>query len=315
MGRIVLITGASGFIGTNIVRACIQRGDVVHVILRGKLEHYWRLKDLCEKITTHIADITDANAVKSIVHSVQPQQIFHLCHYGGNRGQDDQSLVRKVIIDGSVALFDACIGVTSVESIINAGSSSEYGTKKIAMHEDMKLEPSSDYGLAKAWVSLYGQHLAREKSIPITTLRLFSVYGPYEAPPRLIPNVILAFLRSTDLQLSNSDTTRDFVYIDDVVRAMLFFAEKKQHGDIFNIGTGRETTLKEMVQLLQKECGSLGHLVWGGMRGRTNDGIKWQADVNYTADVGGWSPNFSLEEGARLSVDWFRKNLNLYESF
>ncbi len=314
MNKKILVTGATGFIGANLVRALIARGDEVHVIARKESSGMWRLSDIFLKIIIHDVDLSNAIATKSLVDQVQPEQVFHLAHYGGNRGQNDESLVRKVIIDGSASVFEACALNPCVKSIVNAGSSSEYGSKIDIMSEDMTLEPNTGYGTAKAWVTLYGQHLAREKKVPITTLRFFSVYGPYEARTRLIPAATLAFLNDNALALSNPETTRDFIHVDDVVSAMLLVSEKQIIGEVFNIGSGVETTLKEMVNVLQEQTGSEKKLEWGNLESRSFDGIRWQANLEHTKRVLGWHPSISLVEGARKTVEWIRDNKHLYAS-
>lgn len=314
MNKKILVTGATGFIGANLVRALIARGDEVHVIARKESSGMWRLADISLKIIIHDVDLSSAIAAKSLVDQVQPEQVFHLAHYGGNRGQNDESLVRKVIIEGGASLFEACALNTCVKSIINAGSSSEYGSKNDKMSEDMMLEPNTGYGVAKAWVTLYGQHLAREKKVPITTLRLFSVYGPYESSTRLVPATTLAFLNDSALKLSNPETTRDFIHVDDVVSAMLLASEKQMVGEVFNIGSGVETTLKEMVSALQEQIESTKKLEWGNLEGRSSDGIRWQASLEHTKNVLGWQPSISLADGVLKTVEWIRSNKHLYAS-
>lgn len=303
----VLLTGAGGFIGANLARALLARGDEVHACVRSPRDA-WRLAGLDRRLTLHTTDFTDAASIRSVVAAVRPELVYHLAHYGGNRGQEDASLIRRTIIDGTAHLYDACAEYDPF--IVHAGSSSEYGTKTEPMREDMLPEPTTEYGLAKLWATLHGERLRREMGAKITTLRLFSVYGPYEARTRLIPATTLAFLSGTVPPLSNKDTARDFVYVGDVCDAFLL-APSRPCG-VYNIGTGIESTLERAVELIRTEAGSSLPLAWGTMDGRVFDTAHWVADTTKTSRELGWTPSISLADGIRSTVAWFTEHRSLY---
>lgn len=312
MRKKVLITGASGFIGANLVRALLARGDEVHILNRPESSH-WRLSQIKEKLKLHNVQISDEASVLKMVGDVQPEQVFHLAHFGGNAGENDSSLIRKVVIGGTSAIFEACGKVDSVKSIVNAGSSSEYGTKKSVMEEGMLLEPNTPYGCVKAWATLYGQHLAREKNVPIITLRFFSVFGPWESPPRFMPSIILSCLRGMAPKIINPFLVRDFIFVDDVVRACILAADNPHPGEVINIGFGRQMTLGETADIILKDTGSKVNIEIGGV-GRSFDktDILWQADISKAKKLLGWEPKLSQEEAIIKTIKWFNENKNLY---
>lgn len=305
----VLVTGAAGFVGTNLVRTLLAAGDEVHVLLRagGRRD---RLTDIVDRLVIHEADIADRVAVGKAVAVADPARVFHLAQYGGNRGEADPAEVRRVVIDGTSALYEACAKLGALEAIVHAGSSSEYGTKTEPMQETTLPEPNSFYGLAKLWATLYGEHLRREQHLPITTLRLFSVYGPYEAKARLVPAVILALMDGKTPTLANPKTGRDFVHVDDVVRAFMMAVGKPK--GIYNIGTGVQTTLKDAVDAIQQALGSTTELTWGVDQGRAFDTVRWVGDPSRAKNVLGWEPTLALSEGIGQTVDWFRTHRALY---
>lgn len=308
----VLVTGAGGFVGTNLVRALLKRGDEVHAMVHAGSTHS-RLADIREQLTLHEIEMADRDAVAGVIERVAPEEVYHLAHYGGNRGQNDAPQVRRVIIEGTAALYEACARMNSMPVIVHTGSSSEYGAKKEAMREDMAPEPITEYGVAKLWATLYGEYLRREKGMSITTLRLFSVYGPYESEARLFPAVTIAFLKGTAPSLSNPETVRDFVYVEDVVEALLL-AARRPYG-IYNIGTGIETTLHRTVEGIEKEVGVSLPLVWGGDAGRgAIDLTTWRADTTLARQNLGWEATTPLAEGIKKTVEWFRQNRSLYDS-
>ena len=312
MSKKVLVTGAGGFIGANLVRALLARGDEVHVLSRPESSH-WRLAQIKEKIKFHNTQINDEASVLKVVKDVQPEQIFHLAHYGGNASESDLGLIHKVIIAGSSAVFDACSKVGSVKSLVNAGSSSEYGAKQSPMKEDMLLEPNTSYGCAKAWATFYGQHLAREKKVPITTLRFFTPFGPWESPPRFMPSVILSCLRGAAPQITNPLLVRDFAFVDDVVRACILAADNPHPGEVINISFGCQMTFGEAVEIILKHTRMKVDIEIGGT-GRSFDQTNnmWQADISKARDLLGWEPKYSQEEGIIKTIKWFNENKNLY---
>ncbi len=306
-----LVTGAGGFIGTNLVRALLARGDEVHALVRPK-STYWRLEEVKEKIIFHEADLTSPEEMLAVVTEVQPEKVFHLAHYGGNRGENDARQIRATIIEGTAALYAACKEVGSATAIVHAGSSSEYGTKSVPMQESMVLEPTTEYGVAKAWATMYGEHMRREHAVPVTTLRIFSAYGPYEAGIRLFPAVTLRLLAGETPSLASPTTARDFVYVDDVVAAFVRASEANAPG-VYNIGAGKSQTLQTAVEAIKAEIGADTELTWGADAGRSFDTARWVADTSRTSDVLGWSAQTSLEEGVRKTVDWFRTHKELYD--
>ena len=305
-----LVTGAAGFIGSQLVRALLEEKQEVHVLVR-ETSDLWRLHDIQESLHIHTSDISDAQAMQDLLTQIQPTHVYHLAHYGGNVNESNPKTIRETVIEGTASLYTACAALQNLQAIIHGGSSSEYGRKSEAMKEDMLAEPNTEYGLAKLWATLYGEHLRRDRGMPITTLRLFSVYGPYEARKRLFPAVILSLLKGKDPQLNNPNVARDFVYIDDVVQAFLL-AREKPYG-VYNIGTGTSTTIREVVDSITKHLPPTNPLVWGGEKGREFDTQFWCADMNHTKNVFGWTPQTTISEGVEKTVTWFRLHEKKYD--
>lgn len=306
-----LITGAGGFIGANLARELFKRGDQVFALVRpgGNL---WRLEEILEDINIVYVDISDQTDLKKAVQNIKPDRVFHLAHYGGNRNQNDSQLIKDVIIKGTANLLAVCAQIDNLKALVNVGSSSEYGAKSEAMREDMVLEPNTDYGQAKAEATQYVKQIALNKGLPAVTLRPFSVYGPWEDRVRLIPAVIMSCLQNQQPQLANPDTVRDFIYIGDVVDALITAAENIQPGEIFNLGTGRQSSLKEVVELIVKLTGASIKLEWNSIAGQSFDTNTWVADISHSKNNLKWQAKYSLEEGIEDTIDWFKKHKDLY---
>lgn len=308
-----LVTGGAGFIGVNLIQALLALGDEVLVLARPGSDNL-RLKSLANKnLNISAIDITDQAAVTKLVQDFKPDFVFHLAHYGGNAGQADEVQIKKVIIDGTLALYQACLQYGQCQAIIHSASSSEYGSKSEPMREDMLLEPNIAYGVAKAWATLYGQYLANTKKLPVISLRLFHVYGPYEPQKRFLPNLILALMADKAPQLSSLDTTRDFVYVKDVVRAMILAREKKPIGSIINIGSGKQYSIGSVAEkvrsLMHKEKIEFNI---GSVAARSFDVNFWVADNSLAKKLLAWQPQYDLEQGLQEMIEWFKDNTNFY---
>ena len=246
----LLVTGAAGFIGANLVRRMLREGHEVHVTTVDR-QAEWRLSQIANHLQWHTVDLRDAPAVATVVRQVKPRWVFHLAAHGAYSWQDDMRQILETNFLGTVNLVEACAAV-GVERFINTGSSSEYGFKDQPPSEDAWLEPNSYYAVAKASATLFCRYVAQSRKFPAVTLRLYSIYGPYEEPKRLMPSLAVYGLAGGYPPLVDPRVARDYVYVDDVVDAYcLAAARDHEPGAVYNLGTGRQTTLAEVVELAQ----------------------------------------------------------------
>jgi nucleoside-diphosphate-sugar epimerase len=310
----VLVTGANGFVGANLTRALLVQNINVHAILRsGRLN--WRLLDVADKITIHAGDLSDVAFVAEVIKKVQPEVIYHSATYGGYPRQQDLAATITTNIIGSVNLFQACEGLKILKRFINISSSSEYGIKNKPMREIDILDPMTPYGITKATQTLFARYFAHKKNIPITTLRLLAVYGPYEETGRLIADVMCALVRHVPLKLSAPTNVRDLVFVGDVIDACFKAVETDEiNGEIVNIGGGREYSISEVVESAMQIAGVKIPLQWGvTTNARTFENQHWVADISKAERVLGWKPAHSLERGIGETFEWYKSNIDLYE--
>src|SRR3989344_1629541 len=253
MNRKVLVTGAGGFIGANLVRSLLRRGNEVHILSRPKSSQ-WRLKEVKSKLRPHNVEINDRAGILKLIKTVVPEQVFHLAQYGCNPGENDPLTIEKVMISGTGAILDACAEKTSVKSVVNVGSFLEYGEKQTPIKENMLLQPSTAYGSAKAWATLYGQYLSKQKNVSITTLRPTFVFGPWQQSGRFMTSAILACLSGKPIQGSEPHGMRDFIFVEDIVRAFILAADNPCSGEVINIGFGKEMSLKNTAEIIIRQA-------------------------------------------------------------
>lgn len=307
-----LVTGATGFIGSALVRELIKQNKKISVIVRNKKVN-WRLKNYKTKLLIYEADITAKNLQKTI-QKIKPSYIFHTTSFGTRPEESDFAKMLSVNIMGTVNLLESLKSVPFV-SFINTGTSSEYGINSNPHKETDLPAPVNNYGISKYATTLVCQKYAKEFSMPIITLRLFSPFGYFEEKKRLIPWIISHALLKRDIPLANPAFVRDFIFIDDVVdayfRAVL---AKHKKGDIYNIGSGQEYSIKNVVQLVTKITKSTSRPLWHTTpkQQRQLEPKHWKADTDKAKNGLHWKVSTNLEDGLEKTITWIRNNPTFY---
>lgn len=302
----VLITGATGFIGAGLCRRLVERGDDVHAVAREGSDN-WRISDLLPHLHLHAADLRDAGRVSQVVLAARPETIVHCATYGGFASQTDTAAILDTNIAGVANLLRAAER-SGYGCFINTGSSSEYGHSEQPMRERDRLQPVGDYGVAKAAATLYCQSEAMQKRLPITTLRLFSPYGPWDDPTRLIPYVIASLLRGESPRLSTPGSVRDYVYSSDILDLYQQVIDKPQCGQVYNAGSGRQHAIGDVVKTIATVVGSDVEIQWNSVPQQRPEPRRWEADITAARSVFGWEPSTSLEMGVERTVAWAREH-------
>lgn len=300
----VLITGAGGFVGANLVRRCLADGHEVCAVVRPDGDR-WRLAAVASDACVVPVDLRDGEATRRAVLEWRPARVFHTAAYGAYSWHRDAERMDRTNVAALMTLLDAC-AQGGVEAFVNAGSSSEYGPKDHAPDEDEPAEPQSDYGRTKLAATEYCRSFARRRGLPVSTLRLYSVFGPLEDPRRLMPRLITYGLAGALPPLADPHAAHDFIYVDDVCDAFVRAAvHARDSGEIYNVGTGVQTTLAEVVELARTVLPISGPPEWNAVA-RAGDTPVWIANpARAHADLG-WRAETSLVQGVRLFTEWLQ---------
>lgn len=314
----VIITGATGFVGANLARRLLSLGHEIHLLVR-KGHNPWRIEGIQKDLRLHQVDLGDLQALTQEVSKIKPDWVFHLAAHGAYSWQTDLHQMVETNLIGTVNLVEACLK-TGFEALVNTGSSSEYGFKDHAPSETELVEPNSHYAVTKAAATQFCRHTAQSRGVHLPTLRLYSVYGPYEDPKRLMPQLILRGLNGELPSLVNPEVARDYVYVEDVIDAYLLAATRpnQEPGAVYNVGTGVQTTLGEAVNVARQVMGIAAEPKWGSLPHRQWDTNVWVADPRKISDQLGWRPRHTFLQGFSLMVDWFRDHpamRDLYHQF
>jgi polyisoprenyl-phosphate glycosyltransferase len=303
--RPIVVTGYSGFVGANLAAALVARGArVIGVESPSGID--WRTRDMAGVEATRL-DLCREDDVRAFVRDVQPLAILNCAAYGAYSVQNDARRIYDVNLHGVRHMLEALREVVGFRAFVQAGSSSEYGFNCTAPSEDAPTYPDSDYAVSKISATALVRLYARKHGVPAFVLRLYSLYGPYEDFSRLIPTLLWK-ARAGDLPALVSPTiSRDFVYIDDAVRAfdaVVDAAPRLEPGGIFNVGTGVRPTLGGLTQAVRELFGIAAEPQWQSMPERSWDHSGWYADPRRAAAELGWRATTTLHDGLVATMRW-----------
>ncbi len=308
-GSRILVTGAAGFVGANMVRRLLAEGVEIHALVRPGTD-LWRLKDVTALIRWTECDILDFAAVGKVVAETRPEIVYHFAFPGGYPSDSAGRMnMFSVGLLGTYTLLNAA-HENAVEKFVHIGSSTEYGTSNQAHRETDRLEPGNIRGVSKTASTLLCQQFAREFHLNSVILRLFNVYGFWEQRKRLIPGACLAILQDRPLPLTPPGIMHDWVFVEDVVDACLAALNKNiPRGEIINIGSGEQHANEEIVQILGEVAGRELKADVGAYLPHSHDTDCWLANIQRAKEVLGWRPQHSLRAGLKETFsfwqDWY----------
>ncbi len=308
----ILIIGASGFIGANLLRRCLKnRDDVIGTVFSG---NPWRLHEVS---THHIAflNLQDPVSILSLFHRTKPKTIFDCSSFGAYSFEQDFERIHSTNYLNFITLMEK-ISDLELSAYIHAGSSSEYGLNASAPAETDPMLPNSHYAVSKAATSLAINYYGKVRGMPIVNLRLYSVYGPYEDSSRLIPVLCEQSLQGKLPPFAHPEVTRDFIYIDDAITAFIDAALRicpNIAGQSFNIGTGTATSLASLASLTKELFSIQDEPQFTLAVGRAWDVKNWYADPENAAQILGWTAKTTLKEGLLLSYHWWKNYIGKIE--
>ena len=308
---VYLVIGGAGFIGSHLVRHLLERGHAVRVldnISTGKREN---LPDKSAGFTFVDGDIRDRCLLNQVMDGVD--YVLHQAALPSvPRSVTDPWTTNEVNVLGTLNVFLAARDA-GVRRIVYAASSSAYGdTPVLPKVETMIPMPKSPYAVSKLVGELYGRVFTDVYGLEVVGLRYFNVFGPRQDPnsqySAVIPRFIAAMMRNESPRIfGDGEQSRDFTYVANVVAANLLACEAPgAAGKVFNIACGARITLNELVGLLNKVLGK--EIKPAYATPRPGDVLHSLADISAAREVLAYSPKIGIEEGLRLTMDWFLNN-------
>jgi nucleoside-diphosphate-sugar epimerase len=301
----ILVTGASGFIGSRLVSSLVARGVAVHALVR-ETSNISALAGAGNKLNVHHGDLLDPRALDRAVRAADPRTVFHLAAPGGHpvTRRDRQELLR-VTVQGTANLLES-LRTRPMRRFVHVGSSLEYAPADRPLREDDEIAPRTFRGVAKAVATLLVRQFGESTGQPIAIVRPFHVYGPGEPGHRLVPTLLESLCERREIQLSDDDSRRDFVFVDDVVEACVRAATiPAAVGRIFNVGSGRQVTAGDVLAALMKVTRLVPVSAPGRYRRHEWDRTGWEADISSAMSVLDWHPAHTLHDGLARTWAWY----------
>ena len=304
----ILVTGGAGFIGSHIVDQCIAAGHDVAVVDNFWSEGGGKSANLNPRARFYRVDITDEASLDRVFDEVQPEVVSHqAAQHSVSVSTKYPKLDAQVNVLGLLNVLTNCTRV-GVHKIVFASSGATYGTPvRLPIDEDVPQRPESPYGITKLVTEYYLRYWHEANGLNFTALRYGNVYGPRQDPngeAGVIAIFAKRFLKHETIRIDwDGEQQKDYVYVGDVARANLLALD---HGDndIFCIGTGKGTSVNEIFHDLEKITGYTPEVVHAPKR--AGDIHLAYFNSAKATRILGWTPEVSMEEGIKATVDFFR---------
>lgn len=305
----ILVSGGAGFIGSNLTEALLSENHEVAVV--DDLSTGYR-ENIDKRAEFFESDISSPQTVLQIFEEFKPEAVFHLAAQASVRKSVEEPIKDvKTNLIGTVSLLMACEKYSTKKFIFSSTGGALYGEDAPRpTGETTKISPISPYGLDKYFAERYIDYFKKRSGINSTVLRYSNVYGPRQNPKGEAG--VIAIFASKMLSgepisvYGDGSSSRDYVYVGDVVAANLA-ALKTDAGDTYNIASGEETSLRELIDKLQRELGDSSQVEY--KEGRAGELMASCLDNTRASLELGWQPQTKLEEGIKKTVEYLKKKL------
>ena len=317
MGLKVLVTGASGFIGSHVVRHLVDQDAEVSILVRyGNLIKCARLADVWDRLEVIEADLRNRSALQALMND-PPRIVLHLAaynHVGQSFVQTEECF--DVNAKGTVNLLDTLAAPVRAGDcrFVYVSSSEVYGSAPSPpWDESYYPDPISPYAITKFAAERYC-HMYQGCGWDIAIVRPFNAYGPAQSSKAVIPELIIAALRGEPLEITSGEQTREFNYVRDIAKGIITAGMGHLVRGVTNLACGQEISIRDLAQKIVQATGSQSKVLVGARPLRPTEIRRMSGDSEKASNELDWRPSLGLDEGLHLTINWYRERLESNES-
>jgi len=303
----ILVTGATGFVGSHLIAKLDREKFDVFSFERYMTGRY--VLGEARDVQTVFGDITDYWSVRHAVRTVKPDVVIHLASISPVAySYDHPHEVMETNLFGTMNLVEACLReCPNMRQFLFASTSETYGDGPNPKTEETVQNPNSPYAVSKVASEKYLLYVHYAMNFPVTILRNFNTYGRKNNTHFVVERTIVQMLRGDTVQLGDPSPTRDFLYVDDHIDSYLrCLNNERSVGKVFNFCTGRDVSIAELVKIIRGLTDFNGEVNWNTIPRRPWDIACLVGDYSKASRELGWKPGYELEEGLRLTVDFWK---------
>lgn len=308
----ILVTGATGFIGSHLTKKLIENGAKVSILVK-PVYNPWRIKNIVDKLEIYETFLENSENVDCCISKLSPNIIFHLAALS-NVARDKSliSMYFNVNIAGTMNLVSAANRIEKIELFINTGTCEEYGFGQTPFCETNKEVPVSPYSWSKTCATYFCSMMYNCFGFPAVTLRPFLTYGPAQETNLLVPSLIRNCIEKKDFSMTLGDQTREFNYVDDIVDGFIKAAEHPETaGEIINIGNGAEYKVRDVAEKIVNIMNKPISLNIGSLTKRIGESDHFFCNNDKAKRLLKWKPMTDLDAGLKKTIDWYIANFGL----
>jgi nucleoside-diphosphate-sugar epimerase len=305
-----LVIGANGFIGSHLCTLMNKMGIKPFKLVRTTFSAFH------DEGTSIEIDLTDRSLVIETITRLKPDYVVHLAG-SKNRNIDTHSFrqLHDENLSISLNIIEASLAHPSLKKFIFLGSCDEYGVSQIPFNELQQENPTSPYGLSKLAITKFLSALKFSRHFPSIVLRPAVVYGPNQGDEMFLSGLIQSLLAGNEYQMTSGEQRRDFIYVDDVVEAILdsLFCPITSEGIAVNVGSGSSLSIAnvayQVAEMIHPDKCKL--LKLGAVPYRCNEVMTYAVDIQRAKKLLCWQPSTSLEQGLLKTINHYKTKLDL----
>lgn len=302
----VLLTGASGFVGSYVLRQLLATpGAQVAALVRDP-ESAWRIRGELARVQVLRAGLEDGEALRESIEAFRPSHVVHLA-WSGVLGRNRNDAAQHLNVFHSMRLLELSLQA-GARHFVGLGSQAEYGACQSRIDESAPTAPTTMYGAAKLATCLMASRLCEPSGARFAWLRLFSSYGPRDDPQWMIPYLTLKLLHRERPAVTPAEQRWDYLYVEDAAAAIAAVAASDVASGLFNLGSGTAPRLRDIIETVRDAIDPALPVGFGELPYRADQVMHLEADIARLTRATAWRPKVGLPEGIQRTVEWYRKH-------